>query len=244
MVSQKDAQIAHLLTLNQALSSENTNLKAHSDAQIWQAMTKDAEVLKLRGQLREVEEKLTTTKEELGMKKWDLQRSQKTAEENFTACMREREKRHETEIWLASENCRIEKERNALRDELSKRDSAENRRIIKERANIRASPKNPSRFSQASSITTTGDVPQTPARSPTTTTNVRSGAGTIVRPRQNETPKKGVNTNSPKTISKSERRRKEALEGVPGKEADMFLKTLALTSAIGLVGWAKEGGYF
>ncbi len=80
-------------------------------------------------------------------------------EENFAACVREIENRHEKEIWLAEVNCRLEKESNALRDELAKRDMAENRRIIKERAKIRASPKSPRRFSQASPIIT--EAPQT-----------------------------------------------------------------------------------
>jgi hypothetical protein len=174
------------------------------------------------------------------MKNWDLQRSQRTAEENFTACIRERENRHEKEIWLAEVNCRLEKERNTLRDELAKRDMAENRRIIKERATIRASPKNPRRFPQASPII--AEVPKTPVRPQT---NVRSGAGTIVRSRKNETPERKVkNINSPKAIAKEDRRHKEAVEGVKGKEGAMFFKALAVTSAIGLVGWAKEGGYF
>ncbi len=169
-----------------------------------------------------------------------MQRSQKTAEENFTACIRERENRHEKEIWLAEVNCRLEKERNALRDELAKRAMAENRRIIKERAKIRASPKNPRRFSQASPII--AEVPQTPVRPPT---NVRSGSGTIVRSRKNETPeRKAKNTNSSKAIAKDDQRRNKAIEGVKAKEGAMFFKTLAVTSAIGLVGWAKEGGYF
>lgn len=242
IVSQKDAQIAALAAMNTALSSELQKAKAmipNADLQFMESMKKDAEIHKLRGQLREVEEKLTTTKEELRMMKWDLQRSQRTAEDNFTACVREREKRHEKEIWLAEDNVRIEKERNALRDELAKRDMAENRRIIRERAKIRASPKNPRRFSQASPII--AEVPQTPVRSPT---NIRSGAGTIVRSRKNETPKKVKNTNSPKSISKDDQRRNKAIDGVKGKEGAMFLKTLAVTSAIGLVGWAKEGGYF
>ena len=52
------------------------------------------------------------------------------------------------------------------------------------------------------------------------------------------------NTNSPKAIAKEDRRHKLAVDGVKGKEGAMFFKTLAVTSAIGLVGWAKERGYF
>ena len=88
----------------------------------------------------------------------------------------------------------------------------ENRCIIKERAKIRASPKNQRRFSQASPII--AEVPQTPNRSPT---NVHSSAGTI-KARKNETPKKVKNTNSPKPISKDDRRHNEVIDGVKGKE--------------------------
>ena len=134
----------------------------------------------------------------------------------------ERENRHEKEIWLAEVNCRLKKERNALRDEPAKRDVAENRRIIKERAKIRASPKNPRRFSQASPIII-DEVPQTPVR---LQTNVRSGAGTIVRSSRKETPERKVkNTNSPKAIAKDDQRRNKAVEGVKGKEGAMFFKT-------------------
>jgi hypothetical protein len=243
VVSQKDQQIAALVAMNTALSSDLQKANAqipNADLQWMESMKKDSEILKLRGQVRELEEKVAATKEELRMKNWDLQRSQKTAEENFAACVRERENRHEEEIWLAEVNCRLEKERNALRDELARRDVAENRRIIKERAKIRASPKNPRRFSQASPIIV--EAPQTPVRPQT---NVRSGAGTIVRSSRKETPERKVkNANSPKAVAKEDRRHKEVVEGVEGKEGAMFFKTLAVTSAIGLVGWAKEGGYF
>lgn len=74
----------------------------------------------------------------------------------------------------------------------------ENRRIIKERAKIRASPKNQRRFSQASPII--AEVPQTPNRSPT---NVHSSA---------------------KPISKDGQRHNEVIDGVKGKEGSIYFE--------------------
>jgi hypothetical protein len=251
IVSQKDSQIAALAAMNTALSTDLQKANVmiqNADSQWMEGMKKDGEIIKLRGQTRELEEKVATGKEELREKSWEMKHAQRTAEENFKAIISEREHRHEQGIWLAEENCRLEKERNILRDELEKRDRAENRRIIKERANLRASPKNPRRFSHASPII--AEAPQTPAPRPKQTnartqTNVRSGAGTIIRSRKSESPERKVkNTNSPKAIAKEDRRYKLAVDGVKGKEGAMVFKTLAVTSAIGLVGWAKERGYF
>ncbi len=57
--------------MNTALSSELQKAKAmipNADLQWMESMKKDAEIHKLRGQVRELEKKVTTTKEDLRMK--------------------------------------------------------------------------------------------------------------------------------------------------------------------------------
>jgi hypothetical protein len=74
--------------------------------------------------------------------------------------------------------------------------------------------------------------------------NVRSGAGTIRKP-QHETPKKVKNTNTPKTMSKSERCRNEAIDEMKGKEGRMILKTLGAAVVSRWVGrMGQRGGLF
>ena len=93
IVSEKDSQIAALAAMNTAIGTELQQARAmlpNANLQLFESMKKDGEIIKLRGQVRELEEKVAASKEELREKNWEMQHAQRTAEKNFTAIIRER----------------------------------------------------------------------------------------------------------------------------------------------------------
>lgn len=255
IIAEGNEEITRIKSIAQNLYDENTKMKSivhNSQEQHEILLKKEVQIFNLMEDKKALEEKLRISRNEFQDQKvniWHLEAEvkdyKKAAIENSNAYKEEQQRRTEANIREVNALEKLAHWESEMKEELAKRDRAETRRFLKERSQVRISPNNYRRFSHVSPIVERTPVVQEYVPGPPyeflTRQSIRNPSGTI-NTSKNESLRRKANTNTPKTIAKSQRGKKNEVD-YNGKPADKFLKVLGITSAIGLVGMAGERGY-